>query len=391
MDLRIDSICVPSPFNLAQGLPMRSITRLHFIVLLLVPVFSLPVGAELSPKAVLMAQGLSQPWGMAQVSDQHLLITQKRGSLVLFDIESGVKKSVSGAPQVVVMGQGGLLDVAVPPDYKQGDQQTGWIYFTYVAPVAKDGKKGLGATALGRAKLNASLSALQDWQTLLLTESASTDGQHFGSRIALMDDYVFFGVGDRGHRANGQDLTTHAGTIMRLHRDGRVPHDNPFVGRNDALPEIWSYGHRNPQGLAVRQRQLWASEHGPRGGDELNLIEKGGNYGWPEVSLGKEYWGPVAVGVNSKPGMIDPKKVYIPSIAPGSLLAVKHSRYGWQGDFLLGALKLQHLNRLLMDGEQVTQEKRYLEHEKERLRALLEDSQGRIWIATDSGQLWQLQ
>ncbi len=370
---------------------MFSINRFRLIVLMLLPFFNMSASAEVSPKAVLMAQGLSQPWGMAQVSDKHLLITQKGGALVLFDMESEAQTSVSGAPQVVVMGQGGLLDVAVPVDYKQGDQQADWIYFTYVAPIAKDGKKRLGATALGRAKLNTSLSALHDWQTLLVSQSASDKGQHFGSRIAFIDDYVFFGVGDRGHRANGQDLTTHAGTIMRLHRDGRVPHDNPFVGRSKVLPEIWSYGHRNPQGLAVRKGQLWASEHGPRGGDELNLIERGGNYGWAEVSLGKEYWGPVDVGVASKPEMIDAKKVYIPSIAPSSLLAVKHNKYGWQDDFLLGALKLQHLNRLLMSDQQVTQEKRYLENEKQRLRALLEDSQGRMWIATDSGELWQLQ
>lgn len=370
---------------------MFSINKRYLMLLMLLPLLSMGVRAEVPPKAVLMAQGLNQPWGMAQVSDQHLLITQKGGSLVLFDMASGVQTSVSGAPEVAVMGQGGLMDVAVPADYKHGDQQTGWIYLTYAAPVEKDGKKGLGATALGRAKLNASLSALQDWQTLLVTQSASDEGQHFGSRIAFIDDYVFFGVGDRAHRANGQDLTTHAGTIMRLHRDGRVPQDNPFVGRSTALPEIWSYGHRNPQGLAVRNGQLWESEHGPRGGDELNLIEKGGNYGWPEVSLGKEYWGPLSVGEASKPGMIDPKKVYTPSIAPGSLIAVEHNRYGWQGDFLLGALKLQHLNRLLMSDQHVTQEKRYLENEKQRLRALLEDSQGRIWIATDAGTLWQLQ
>lgn len=338
-----------------------------------------------------MAEGLNQPWGMAQVSDTHLLITQKGGSLVLFNMESGAKTPVSGAPKVLVMGQGGLLDVAVPPDYTRGDAKTGWVYFTYVAPVKMNNESGLGATALGRARLNESLSALQGWQTLLVTQSASDDGHHFGSRIAFVDGYVFFGVGDRGNRANGQDLTTHAGTIMRLHRDGRVPKDNPFVGRSDALPEIWSYGHRNPQGLAVRSGQLWESEHGPRGGDELNLIEKGGNYGWAEVSLGQEYWGPFSVGEESKPGMINPVKAYIPSIAPGSLLAVEQNRYGWQSDFLLGALKLQHLNRLVMEGQQVVREKRYLENKKERLRALLEDSKGRIWIATDSGKLWQLQ
>ncbi len=368
---------------------MLSVNRIHLILLILLPLFCM--NANASPKAALMAEGLSQPWGMAQVSDTHLLITQKGGSLVLFDMDSGTQTPVSGVPKVMMMGQGGLLDVAVPPDYKHGDTEAGWIYFTYVAPVQRGKESGLGATALGRAKLNESLSALQNWQTLLVTKSASDGGRHFGSRIAFIGDYVFFGVGDRGNRSNGQDLTTHAGTIMRLHRDGRVPQDNPFVGRNNVLPEIWSYGHRNPQGLAVRKGLLWESEHGPRGGDELNLIEKGGNYGWAEVSLGKEYWGPVSVGEESRPGMIDPKKVYIPSIAPGSLIAVKQDRYGWQGDFLLGALKLQHLNRLVMSGQQVTQEKRYLENEKERLRALLEDSKGRIWIATDTGKLWQLQ
>lgn len=371
--------------------PALSINTPRLMLLILLPLFCMGASADVSPKAVLISEGLSQPWGMAQVSDKHLLITQKGGSLVLFDMETGAKTPVSGAPKVQVMGQGGLLDVAVPSDYKQGDAETGWIYFTYVAPVQKGGETGLGATALGRAKLNKSLSALQGWQILLVTKSASDDGHHFGSRIAFIGDYVFFDVGDRGNRANGQNLATHAGTIMRLHRDGRVPQDNPFVEHSDALPEIWSYGHRNPQGLAVRNGQLWESEHGPRGGDELNFIEKGGNYGWAEVSLGKEYWGPFSVGEESGPGMIDPVKAYIPSIAPGSLLAVEQDRYGWQGDFLLGALKLQHLNRLVMDGQRVMQEKRHLENEKERLRALLEDSKGRIWIATDAGKLLQLQ
>ncbi|MDF1763888.1 MAG: PQQ-dependent sugar dehydrogenase, partial [Oleibacter sp.] len=218
--------------------------RHSFFLMMLLPLLVFNAFAEVSPKTALMADGLSQPWGMAQVSDKHLMITQKAGSLVLFDMDSGTKASVSGAPKVVVMGQGGLLDVAVPPDYKLGDNDLGWIYFTYAVSVGDD----LGATALGRAKSNDSLTALQDWQTLLVTESASDEGRHFGSRIAFIGDYVFFGVGDRGNRANGQDLTTHAGTIMRLHRDGRIPTDNPFVNRGNILPEIWSYGHRNPQG-----------------------------------------------------------------------------------------------------------------------------------------------
>ena len=336
------------------------------------------------PPAVLI-EGFDKPWGMAQISDSHLLITQKAGSLVLFDMSTEARSSVAGAPDVVMMGQGGLLDVAVPPDYKAGDEQLGWVYFTYSAPVGK-----LAATALGRAKLNTSLTALKDWQILLVTKSAGDEGRHFGSRIAFIGDYVFFGVGDRGHRENGQNLLTHAGAILRLHRDGRVPKDNPFVGVADALPEIWSYGHRNPQGLAVRNGQLWESEHGPRGGDELNKIQKGGNYGWPEVSLGKEYWGPLSVGEESKPGMINPVKAYIPSIAPSSLITVKSNRYGWAGDFLLGALKLQHLNRLVMRGDQAVEEKRYFEDQGERIRDVLEDSKGRIWVITDSGKLQQL-
>jgi glucose/arabinose dehydrogenase len=365
---------------------MFSIPRTHLYLILLLPLIFGKAMADTSPNPNVMAEGLIQPWGMAQVSDTHLLITQKGGSLVLFDMDSKVKTSVRGAPKVAVMGQGGLLDVAVPPDYKKGDSDLGWIYFTYVALVNND----LGATALGRAKLNESLTALKEWQTLLITKSASDEGRHFGSRLAFMGDYVFFGVGDRGNRDNGQDLSTHAGSILRLHRDGRVPEDNPFVDQKRALPEIWSYGHRNPQGLAVRNGQLWESEHGPRGGDELNKIEKGANYGWPEVSLGKEYWGPLSVGEESKPGMIDPVKAYIPSIAPSSLIAVKSNRYGWAGDFLSGALKLQHLNRLVMRGDQVMEEKRYFEDQGERIRDVLEDSKGRVWVITDSGKLQQL-
>ena len=280
------------------------------------------------------------------------------------------------------MGRGGLLDVAVPDDYQPGD----WVYFTYSAPV-----RDLAATALARAKLSKDFSRLTAIEVLLVSRSVTDTGRHFGSRIAFDAGHVFFTVGDRGIRENGQDTTTHAGSVIRLKRDGTVPDDNPFVGKTGTLPEIWSFGHRNPQGIAFDpDGRLWAIEHGPRGGDELNRILAGHNYGWPEVSQGKEYWGPVDVGVKEKPGMEPAVRVYIPSIAPGSLIAVNSDRYGWQGDLLAGALKLTHLNRIVLSEGAVVGEERLFSERGQRLRALLEDRDGVIWIATDSGELWRL-
>jgi glucose/arabinose dehydrogenase len=251
--------------------------------------------------------------------------------------------------------------------------------------------QGEAATALARAKLNLKSGMLTDRQTLLVTTSISDTSRHFGSRIAFDDDHVFFTVGDRGVRENGQDLKNHAGTVIRLKRDGSVPDDNPFVGDGAALDEIWSYGHRNAQGIAFdSEGRLWGIEHGPRGGDELNLISKGENYGWPVVSQGKEYWGPFDVGVKQKEGMQPAAKVYVPSIAPGSLISVISDKYGWKDDLLSGALKLTHLNRIVMQDGKPAGEERYFEERGQRLRALLEDTQGVIWIATDAGELWRL-
>jgi len=331
---------------------------------------------------------LNRPWGMAFVSDHQILISERGGTLQLFDIRNGQLQSVDGAPEVVFDGQGGLLDVAVAPDY----YRTGWIYFTWSHPV----NDRLAATALGRAKLplKSGPLQLQNWQTLLVTQSASTTRHHYGSRIAFDKEHVYFSVGDRGDRSNGQNRKTHAGSILRLNRDGSVPADNPFIADRESLPEIWSYGHRNPQGLAWDEgnQRLWAIEHGPRGGDEINLIEKGINYGWAEVSWGKEYWNPMYVGeARSKAGMKDPVKMYDPSIAPGSLLFYQGKAIPqWQGNLLAGALKLQHLNRVTLEGSKATGEQRLLGDLKERLRALTSDKQGRVYIASDSGRLYRL-
>lgn len=327
--------------------------------------------------------GLGIPWGLAFISDSQLLITEREGRLKLLDLQSKTLTPVQGAPAVMAEGQAGLLDVAVPPDFTAGD----WIYFTYVR-----NKDDEGVTVLARAKLRS--NKLVQWQDLLETRSATGTGRHFGSRIAFDENgYVYFGVGDRGERPNSQDLTNHAGSVMRLHRDGRVPQDNPFRQRKDVQPEIWSYGHRNPQGMAYdyNNKRLWLIEHGPRGGDEINRVLPGRNYGWPVISYGKEYWGPLDVGEGThREGMEQPIKQYTPSIAPGSLLLYTGDAFpAWRGNLFAGALKLQHLNRvtLSIDGKAIAEE-RLLTELDERIRALAQGPQGWLYFSTDSGKVY---
>lgn len=335
-----------------------------------------------------VADGLGVPWGMVFLDADTLLFTEREGRLGRLGrlvIGSAEVTYLDGLPEVYADGQGGLLDVALAPDFAESRQ----LYFTYSKPV-----RGEGATALARARLDG--NRLRDWQDLIVTRSTSDTTRHFGSRIAFdSKGHVFFGIGDRGVRDNGQDLTTHASCVLRLNLDGSVPQDNPFVGRRDALPEIWSYGHRNPQGLVfdARHERLWLIEHGPRGGDEINLVQRGRNYGWPVVSHGHEYWSPQAVGeATSRPGMEDPVKVYIPSIAPGSLLLYSGKAFpAWEGNLFSGALKLRHLNRVELDdnGEAVGEE-RLLEDLNARIRALAESPEGWIYLSTDSGGIYRL-
>ena len=330
-----------------------------------------------------VAEGLGVPWGLTFLSDTRLLITERRGTIKLLDIESGSLMPIRGVPDVKASGQGGLLDVAVPPGHEAGD----WIYFTFVRDILSE-----GVTVLARAKLIDDL--LVGWQDLLETESAEGGGRHYGSRIAFDNDgHVYFGVGDRGDRPNSQQLDNHAGSIIRLHRDGRVPDDNPFLNHKDALPETWSFGHRNPQGMAYDHEndRLWSIEHGPRGGDEINLVQRGRNYGWPVISYGKEYWGPLAVGEGThREGMEQPVKQYTPSIAPGSLLFYSGDAFpSWRGNLFSGALKLTHLNRVMLDeNARAIGEERLLDDMGERIRALTESSQGWLVFSTDSGKIF---
>ena len=364
---------------------MKLLLRPLLACFLLIPLLSHGQGSY-PFKITQIAELFGIPWGMTFISEHKLLVTERDGALTLIDTQIGKTSSLTGLPKDIHhQGQGGLLDAAISPDF----EQTKWVYFSYSKNV-----DGLGATTLARAKLDK--LRLTDWQDLLVTQSRTRTGAHFAGRIAFdHQGHVFMSIGDRGARANAQNLKNHAGTIIRLRLDGQIPDDNPFVDNDYALPEIWTYGHRNPQGLFfnLETKQLWSNEHGPRGGDEINLIKKGKNYGWPVISYGKEYTSPFAVGESThKAGMDQPLKVYIPSIAPSSLTQYKGNAFPmWKGQLFSGALKLRHLNKVTpTNTSNIIDETRLLNALDERIRNVIEGPDSLIYIATDSGKILSL-
>ena len=360
----------------------QSVVRLVFVLPLCAFSPLLYSATETEFKLEQVADGLEVPWGLAFLSEHRLLITERKGGVKLLDLATNKITSLKNAPSVIANGQGGMLDVAV------SRMDPAWIYFTYVG-----GTSARHSTILARAQLEG--DALTRWQNLLIT-TGSDSGQHFGSRIAFDEEgYVYFGVGDRGERDSAQDLSLHQGSVMRLHLDGSIPEDNPFVRTEDAQFAIWTYGHRNPQGMAydAGNKRLWLIEHGPRGGDEINLLEKGKNYGWPVISHGREYISGLPVGESKqKDGMEQPVKVYIPSIAPGSLLYYTGEAFPqWRGNLFAGALKLRHLNRVqLNDRAEAVDEQRLLQYLDQRIRALAQSPRGWIYFSTDSGKLYRM-
>lgn len=332
-----------------------------------------------------MADNLDIVWGIDFLSESELIFTEKSGSVSILNVDTGKIQKLAGTTEVLAKGQGGLLDVAVSPDFKQTKE----LFFTYSKPQGRH-----GATTLAKARLQS--AALADWQDILVTESLTDTNHHYGSRIAFdLSGHLFFTVGDRGVRPNAQNLSNHAGSVLRLNLDGTIPDDNPFLNSPNALPEIYSYGHRNPQGIAfdTATNRLWLIEHGPRGGDEINLIKPGKNYGWPVVSYGKEYYAPIPVGeATEKPGMESPVKVYIPSIAPGSLIIYSGKAFpAWKNNLFAGALKLRHLNRITIDADgQAVSEERLLESLNERIRDVAESPDGLIYLSTDSGKIFRI-
>jgi glucose/arabinose dehydrogenase len=326
------------------------------------------------------------PWGMEFIKKDLLFVNLKDGQMFLLDLKSNTKTQVSGMPEKpLAYGQGGLMDVAKSPDFTTDKI----LYFTYTKNINNQ-----GATTLARAKLNG--SKLQNWQDLLITNSTTKTTRHFGSRITFdKNGYLYFGVGDRGERPSAQDLSNHNGSIIRLNLNGKTPSDNPFVANAQAKTEIFSYGHRNPQGLVYDKNRkiLWEIEHGPRGGDELNKIKKGKNYGWPIIGYGKEYWAPLHVGEGThKDGMEQPVKVYTPSIAPSSLMLYSGDAFPkWRGDLFAGALKLLHINRIILDKSgSIVGEERLLGDLELRIRQIAQDKNGYIYFSTDSGEIMRI-
>jgi glucose/arabinose dehydrogenase len=302
--------------------------------------------------------GLDVPWGMAFLPDGDLLITERSGKLYRF---SGGRLSapLEGVPPLMATGQGGLLDICLHPDYAKN----GWIYFSYSAPDPKSSNL-IGNTAIMRARLRD--NRLVDREVLFKASPATDRGHHFGCKLAFdRKGHLFFGVGDRGqHFDFPQKLDNHNGKIHRINDDGTIPADNPFVNVPGAMPSIYSFGHRNPQGTCVHPvtGELWMTEHGPRGGDEINLIRPGLNYGWPVISYGINYDGTVLTEQTEKDGMEQPLHYWTPSIAPCGMTFLTGDRYpGWKGNLLVGSLRFQYLERVVIRDHSIIHQEKLLE------------------------------
>lgn len=319
---------------------------------------------------------LQIPWGIAFLPDGGMLITEKSGDLILF--ENGEKQVISGAPEVYNRGQGGLMDIVLHPEY----EQNGWIYISYSS---SEGDGDGGNTAIMRAKLNG--NQLTQKELLYKATPNTTKGQHFGSRIAFdKDGYLYFSAGERGERdINPQDITRDNGKIYRLNDDGSIPADNPFVNEANAKKAIYSFGHRNPQGMILHPTtgEIWVHEHGPKGGDEINIIKKAANYGWPVVTHGLNYSGTSITSETSRPDLEDPIYYWIPSIAPSGMAFVTSDKYPHlKNNLLVGSLKFQYLELDILDGEKVVKRERLLEGIG-RVRDVRQGPDGFIYVAVE--------
>lgn len=323
-----------------------------------------------------VASGITIPWGMTWLPDGSMLVTERSGAI--YHIKDKTKKEISNVPKVVARGQGGLLDIAVHPNY----DKNGWIYITYSS---EEGEEKGAHTQLVRAKLEG--QSLTQIQTLYKATPNTTRGHHFGSRITFDNEgYLYFTIGDRGnHPENPQDITRDGGKVYRLHDDGRIPADNPFVGQKDAKEAVFSYGHRNPQGMTKHPvtGKIWTHEHGPRGGDEINIIKKAANYGWPVITYGIDYNGSIISNLTEKEGMEQPLYYWIPSIAPSGMTFVTGDVYpNWKGHLLVGSLVFQYLELVKLDGEKVIGRQK-IGTDIGRLRDVKQGPDGYIYMAVE--------
>lgn len=329
-----------------------------------------------------LLQGRGVIWGFDFLPDGRILLTERGGALVIFDPKTKSAAEVPGAPEVRAKGQGGLLDVKLHPDFAEN----GWVYLAYSEPVG-----GGATTALGRGRLKG--GKLEGFTRLFSAREPNGNVIHYGTRILFDGAHLFLTVGDRNDRHKAQDLGAHNGKVLRLTHDGRPAAGNPFEAVPGALPEIWSYGHRNPQGLALRPgtRELWSCEFGPRGGDELNLIKPGGNYGWPVVTYGREYWGPTIGEGTDKKGMEQPIAHWTPVISPSGMDFYDGNAFpSWKGSLFIGNLSSTHLRRLTLKGAAVAAQEVLLADSDWRFRQVRQGPDGFLYFSTDEGRLARL-
>ncbi|MHC8333333.1 PQQ-dependent sugar dehydrogenase [Pseudomonas sp. LB3P25] len=351
------------------------------------PVFAAPPQNLKSEQGTLevtpITTGLEHPWALAFLPDrQGMLVTERPGNLRVVSADGKLSAPLSGVPKVWAKGQGGLLDVVLSPDFKQDRT----VYLSYAEGGGEGDKAG---TAVGRGRLSDDLTALKDFKVIFRQEPKLSVGNHFGSRLVFdRDGYLFITLGENNDRPTAQDLDKLQGKVVRIYPDGKVPDDNPFVGQAGVRPEIWSYGHRNPQGAALNPwtGTLWENEHGPQGGDEINIIERGKNYGWPMATHGINYSGqpiPEAKGKSAE-GTIAPHHVWEKSPGLSGMAFYDADRFkAWQHNVFIGALVSQELIRLQFDGDRVVHEERLLGELNKRIRDVRQGPDGYLYVLTD--------
>ncbi|PMV89594.1 MULTISPECIES: PQQ-dependent sugar dehydrogenase [unclassified Pseudomonas] len=331
-----------------------------------------------------VAKGLEHPWALAFLPDRRgMLVTERPGNLRVVDYDGKLSAPINGVPKVWAKGQGGLLDVVLSPDFKQDRT----VYLSYAEGGGAGDKAG---TAVGRGQLSEDLKTLKDFKVIFRQEPKLSVGNHFGSRLVFdRDGYLFITLGENNDRPTAQDLDKLQGKVVRIYPDGKVPDDNPFVGQSGVRPEIWSYGQRNPQGAALNPWTgvLWENEHGPRGGDEINIIERGKNYGWPLATHGINYSGqpiPEAEGKTAE-GAVAPHHVWEKSPGLSGMAFYDADRFkAWQHNVFIGALVSQELIRLQVDGDKVVHEERLLGELNKRIRDVRQGPDGYLYVLTDA-------
>lgn len=330
-----------------------------------------------------VATGIDAPWGVAALPGGALLVTERDGRLIR--AEDGRNTRIVGTPRVAARGQGGLLDITLARDFVTSRT----LFLTYSKP-----QPGGAGTALAAAELSADGRRLENLRDLFVSAPGSSGGRHFGSRVVEgADGTLFVTIGDRGDRPSAQDRTNHNGAIVRVNRDGTVPADNPFVGQEGIQPEIWSYGHRNPQGAGLdASGTLWTAEHGARGGDEVNRIAKSANYGWPVISYGVHYSGGQIGEGTARPDMQQPAHYWDPSIAPSGLMVYQGDMFpDWRGDMFVGSLKFDYISRIEVSGDTAREVEQIQGPETGRVRDIVEDRDGSIlFISVAEGTVYRI-